>query len=93
MFDGPPTGLSCDASCAPGLGSSCPFGSPAYVGWTNVNRAGRPLMLTELTVMSGPSLALPEWRSKSRLKLVRHCVARSVSSTRLPGRNLFAVAL
>ncbi len=50
-------------------------------------------MLTELTVMSGPALVLMECRSKSRLKLVRHCVARSVSSTRLPGRNLFEAEL
>ena len=54
--------------------------------------AAWPLTVTELTVMSGPSAVLADLRSKSRLKLVRHCVARSVSTTWLPGRNLFAVA-
>ena len=57
-----------------------------------MNRAGRPFTVTELTVMSGPALVLADRRSKSRLKLVRHCVARSVRTTRLPGRNLLAVA-
>jgi hypothetical protein len=42
--------------------------------------------------MSGPAEALADLRSKSRLKLVRHCVARSVSVTWLPGRNLLLVA-
>ena len=42
--------------------------------------------------MSGPSVVLADLRSKSRLKLVRHCVARSVSATLLPGRNMFVVA-
>ena len=28
LWPGPPTGLSCDASWASGLGSSCPNGSP-----------------------------------------------------------------
>jgi len=42
--------------------------------------------------MSGPPL-YGDRRSKSRLKLVRHCVARSVSTTRLPGRNVFDEAL
>ena len=51
------------------------------------------MTVTELTVMSGPALVLADVRSKSRLKLVRHCVARSVRVTRLPGRNLFVVAL
>ena len=41
--------------------------------------------------MSGPALVLPELRSKSRLKLVRHWAARSVRTTRLPGRNMFVV--
>ena len=40
--------------------------------------------------MSGPAPVFADLRSKSRLKLVRHCVARSVRTTRLPGRNWFA---
>ena len=45
-----------------------------------------------MTVMSGPALVLADRRSKSRLKLVRHWAARSVRTTRLPGRNLFVLA-
>src|SRR5215469_13478056 len=86
---GPPTGLACDASWAAGFGSFCPLGSPGYVGWTNVNDAGRPSTLTESTCMCGPSAVLAERLSKSRLKLVRHFEARSVSDTRLPGRKVF----
>ena len=88
LWRGPPTGLACDASWAAGFGSACPLGSPGYVGWTKRHRAGRPSTLTERTFMSGPALRLADRRSKSRLKLVRHFVARSVSTTRLPGRNV-----
>jgi hypothetical protein len=35
---------------------------------------------------------LAEVRSKSRLKLVRHCVARLVSATLLPGKKVFVPA-
>jgi hypothetical protein len=42
--------------------------------------------------MSGPAPVLADVRSKSRLKLVRHRVARSVRTTWLPGRNMFVVA-
>jgi len=48
--------------------------------------------VTDVTVMSGPAEALTDLRSKSRLKLVRHCVARSVSVTWLPGRNRLPAA-
>jgi hypothetical protein len=51
------------------------------VGWTKVNDAGLPLTLTDRTFMSGPALESMDLRSKSRLKLVRHWVARSVSVT------------
>ena len=37
---GPPTGLTSEAWWARGSGSFWPFGSPGYVGWTNVNDAG-----------------------------------------------------
>ena len=49
-------------------------------------------MLTALTVMFGPA-AEPDIavRSKSKLKSVRHCVARIVRSACVPGRNRFAV--
>src|SRR5215470_2423661 len=73
LLSGPPTGLVCDASCAAGFGSSCPFGSPGYVGWTKLNPAGSPFTVTEPTVMSGPASVLADCRSKTRLKLVRHC--------------------
>ena len=92
LWSGPPTGLTWDASWASGLGSSGPFGSPGYAGWAKVNRAGLPFTVTARTVRSGPSLAFAEVRSKSRLKLVRHCVARSLSMTWLPGRNVFVPA-
>ena len=92
LWCGPPTGLVCDASCAAGFGSFGPFGSPGYVGCANRNAAGRPLTVTDLTVMSGPAALFAECRSKSRLKLVRHRMARSVSTTLLPGRNLFDLA-
>jgi hypothetical protein len=42
--------------------------------------------------MSGPAEALTDRRSKSRLKLVRHWVARSVSVTWLPGRSRLLAA-
>ena len=42
--------------------------------------------------MSGPAALFTDLRSKSRLKLVRHWVARSVSVTWLPGRNRFLAA-
>jgi hypothetical protein len=42
--------------------------------------------------MSGPALVFADCRSKSRLKLVRHCVARSVRITWLPGRNMLVLA-
>ncbi len=58
-----------------------------------MNEAGAPFTVTELTLMSGPMDTLAvDLRSKSRLKLVRHWVARSVSSTWLPGRNWLDVA-
>ena len=58
-----------------------------------MNDAGVPLTLTDRTVMSGPAFGIAaDLRSKSRLKLVRHCVARSVRTTWLPGRNVFAAA-
>ncbi len=58
-----------------------------------MNVAGAPFTVTELTVMSGPMDTFAvDFRSKSRLKVVRHWVARSVSTTWLPGRNWLAVA-
>jgi len=57
-----------------------------------VNDAGRPFTRTEVTVMSGPSVLFTDRRSKSRLKLVRHWVARSVSVTWLPGRKWLLAA-
>src|SRR5215469_13298157 len=92
LWCGPPTGLVCDASCAAGLGSSCPSGSPGKVGCAKAKLAGWPLTRTDVTLMSGPALLLADFRSKSRLKLARHRVARSVRTTPLPGRNLFVVA-
>src|SRR3954468_5208156 len=68
------------ASCACGSGSSWPFGSPGYVGCTNLKVAGWPLIRTEFTVMSGPAAAAFGFlRSKSTLKSFRHCVAFCVS--------------
>ncbi len=92
LWCGPPTGLVCDASCAAGFGSFGPLGSPGYVGCANRNLAGRPLTTTDLTVMSGPAVLFAECRSKSRLKLVRHFVAMSVSVTLVPGRNVLDFA-
>ena len=57
-----------------------------------MNVAGRPFTWTEVTVMSGPAVVFTDRRSKSRLKLVRHWAARSVSVTWLPGRNWLVVA-
>ena len=57
-----------------------------------MNDAGWPFTRTEVTVMSGPAALFTDLRSKSRLKLVRHWVARSVSVTWLPARNVLAVA-
>src|SRR5512143_492869 len=59
------TGFTFETACASGSGSFCPFGSPGYVGWTNVNVAGCPPTVTELTVMLGPSVPLADVRSKS----------------------------
>src|SRR5215510_11559845 len=75
LCSGPPTGFAWDASCAAGLGSLGPFGSPGYVGWTNANLAGWPFTVTEPTVKSGPALLFRDVRSKSRLKLDKHCLA------------------
>src|SRR5262249_55965453 len=83
------TGFTFEIACAAGSGSFWPFGSPGYVGWTNVKVAGWPFTVTELTVMFGPLAALLELRSKSRLKSLRHCVATCVRSTCVPGRNVF----
>ena len=70
------TGFEFDTACAAGSGSSWPFGSPGYVGWTNANAAGWPLISTELTVMSGPvpSAVCPFVCSKSKLRSLRHWV-------------------
>ena len=57
-----------------------------------MNVAGLPFTVTDRTVMSGPALVFFDFRSKSRLKLVRHWVARSVRVTPLPGRNRLVVA-
>jgi hypothetical protein len=57
-----------------------------------VNLAVWPFTVTDRTVMSGPALELADFRSKSRLKLVRHWVARSVRVTPLPGRNSLVFA-
>ena len=51
-----------------------------------------PFTLIEVTFMSGPAVLFADRRSKSRLKLVRHWVARSVSTTWLPARNWLLVA-
>ncbi len=91
LFDGPPTTRSSEAWCARGSGSFRPFGSPGYVGCLKANFADSPLTNTRPTFMCGPP-ANAEVRSKSRLKLVRHCVARSVRTTWLPGRNLLVTA-
>jgi hypothetical protein len=50
------------------------------------------LTQTDLTVRSGPAVAFTDLRSKSRLKLVRHWVAWSVSVTWLPARNRLLAA-
>jgi hypothetical protein len=88
------TGFEFETACAAGSGSSWPFGSPGYGGWTNRNDAGAPLISTELTVMSGPvpSVVCPFVCSKSKLRSVRHCVAFTWRSARVPGRNRFAIA-
>ena len=86
------TGFEFDAAWASGSGSSWPFGSPGYVGCLNVNVAGRPLTVTDCTVRSGPGvvvLVTSFVRSKSRLKSVRHCVARCWRSTCVPARKRF----
>jgi hypothetical protein len=57
-----------------------------------VNLASLPFTVTDLTLMSGPALVFADVRSKSRLKLVRHCVALSVSATLLPGKKVFVPA-
>jgi hypothetical protein len=88
-------GIALPARCASSSGSSWPFGSPGYVGWTNSNVAGCPSIVIELTVMSEPgalSLDVLLCASKSRLKSVRHCVERCVSSTWLPGRKRLSTA-
>ena len=41
------TGFEFETACAAGSGSSWPFGSPGYVGWTKWNDAGWPLTSTE----------------------------------------------
>src|SRR4051812_5150370 len=86
---GPPTGFSSPAACARGSGSFWPFGSPGYVGCTNAKFAGLPFTNTALTARFGPSVVFADDRSKSRLKSVRHCAARSVCTTCVPGRKRF----
>jgi hypothetical protein len=50
-------------------------------------------MLTDRTCISGLPVGCPgSNRSKSRLRLDRHWVARSVSSTWLPGKKRFVAA-
>src|SRR3954452_1156241 len=70
------TGFTVEAAWASGSGSSGPFGSPGYVGCTNLNDAGWPLTSTELTVMFGPvwpALFVRMFvRSKSKLSSLRH---------------------
>jgi hypothetical protein len=40
-------GVVSPVRCASGSGSSWPSGSPGYVGWTNLNVAGRPSTVTD----------------------------------------------
>ena len=88
------TGFVFETACAAGSGSSWPFGSPGYVGWTNLNDAGVPLTSTEFTIMFGPvpSAVCPFVCSKSKLSSLRHWVDRTWRSARVPGRNRFAIA-
>jgi hypothetical protein len=88
------TGFEFEIACAAGSGSSCPFGSPGYVGWTKWNDAGWPSTSTELTVMFGPlpSAVLPFVCAKSKLRSLRHCVERTWRLPWVPGRKLFAIA-
>src|SRR5580765_7230257 len=88
------TGFAFETACAAGSGSSWPFGSPGYVGWTNRNDAGVPLIATEFTVMFGPvpSAVCPFVCSKSKLRSLRHWVDFTWRSACVPGRNVFAIA-
>src|SRR3954452_12137468 len=72
------TGVVVPTACANGSGSACPLGSPGYVGCTEVKVAGCPLTLNPPTTMIAPAAAFIDVRSKSTLRSVRHCVARSV---------------
>ena len=90
------TGFVFDAACASGSGSSGPFGLPGKLGWACRNVAGTPSIVIDWTVMSEPGTAavleMLLLRSKSRLNSLRHCVDFCISSTCVPGRNLFVTA-
>jgi len=68
-------------------------GSPGYVGCTKAEGGSRPVYRDRVDAHVGPALLSADFLSKSRLKLVRHCVARSMSTTWLPGKRRFVWAL
>ena len=74
------------------VGDDEPVPMPQRPWAQGVAKATTPAAMLEAYADLMPASVFADRRSKSRLKLVRHFVARSVRATRLPRRKVLAVA-